>query len=423
VGGLVDSYGNEIPRLLSRLKVPKKGLYGPWQHGYPAPATPGPGLDWAVEEVRWWRHWLLGEANGIMDEPMFRVYMPDATAAQVSPGPIPGRWIAERSWPSDRVTTRSLHPAHGALTEAASGPEVVTYVAKPVVGLDKVEWVPFAPTELPREQSSDDARSLTFDTPPLPASLEILGAPVFRARVSADRAVAKLAVRLCEVTRDGKSWLVSYGLLNLTHRDGHEHPRPLVPGQFVDVDIPLNFTAHRFQAGSRIRASVSESLWPLVWPSPEIVTLKLDLAASRLDLPVRAPPRLESPMPIPSTAPFPSRPSDWPTMRITEDKGVVQVVETWPGSVSEIAEIEETLSGAGPNVVLSMTEDDPSSCVWRARQTAGYRRTGWDVAVVAEVTVTATADAFHVEESTVATLNGEPLSDRRHSETIARNLM
>jgi putative CocE/NonD family hydrolase len=423
VGGLVDSYGNEIPRLLSRLKVPKKGLYGPWQHGYPQPATPGPGLDWAVEEVRWWRHWLLREATGIMDEPMFRVYMPDATAAQVSPGPIPGRWIAERSWPSDRVTTRSLHPARGALTETPSGPEIATYVAKPVVGLDKVEWVPFAPTELPREQSSDDARSMTFDTPPLPASLEILGAPVLRARVSADRSVAKLAVRLCEVTSDGKSWLVTYGLLNLTHRDGHEHPRPLVPGQFVDVDIPLNFTAHRFQAGSRIRASLSESLWPLVWPSPEIVTLKLDLAASRLDLPVRAPPRLEAPMPIPSTAPFPSHPSDWPTMRITEDAGVARVVETWPGSVSEIAEIEETLSGAGPNVVLSMTEGDPSSCEWRARQTAGYRRTGWDVAVVAEVTVTATADAFHVEESTVAILNGETLSDRRHGETIARNLM
>ena len=293
-------------------------------------------------------------------------------------------------------------------------------MAKPIVGLDKVEWVPFAPTELPREQSSDDARSLTFDTPPLPASLEILGAPVLRARVGADRPVAKLAVRLCEVTRDGKSWLVTYGLLNLTHRDGHEHPRPLVPGQFVDVDIPLNFTAHRFQAGSRIRASLSESLWPLVWPSPDIVTLKLDLAASRLDLPVRAPPRLEAPMPIPSTAPFPSHPSDWPTMRITEDAGVARVVETWPGSVAEIAEIEETLSGAGPNVVLSMTEGYPSSCVWRARQTAGYRRTGWDVAVVAEVTVTATADAFHVEESTVATLNGETLSDRRHAATIHR---
>ena len=216
VGGLVDSYGNEIPRLLSSLQVPKKAVYGPWQHGYPTPATPGPGLDWAVEEVRWWRHWLLGEATGIMDEPMVRVYMPDETAAQVSPGPIPGRWIAERSWPSHRVTTRTWGLSHNALTDGPPRPETVSYVGKSVVGLDKVEWVPFAPTELPREQSRDDALSLIFDTAPLSESLEILGAPSFHVRLSADRPVAKIAIRLCEVTSGGQSWLVTYGLLNLT---------------------------------------------------------------------------------------------------------------------------------------------------------------------------------------------------------------
>ncbi len=52
VGGLVDPYNNVIPRLLAGLDVPRKALLGPWRHGYPAPASPGPGLDWAFEEVR-----------------------------------------------------------------------------------------------------------------------------------------------------------------------------------------------------------------------------------------------------------------------------------------------------------------------------------------------------------------------------------
>ncbi len=423
VGGLVDSYGNEIPRLLSRLNVPKKGLYGPWQHGYPAPATPGPGLDWAVEEVRWWRHWLLGEANGIMDEPMFRVYMPDATAAQVSPGPIPGRWVAERSWPSSRVATRTWRLGGGALTEAAPAPESVTYEGKPVVGLGKVEWVPFAPTELPREQSGDDARSLVFDSLPLAIDLEVLGVPTLRVRVSADRPIAKIAIRLCEVTSGGQSWLVTYGLLNLTHRDGHEHPTPLLPGRPVDVDVPLNFTAHRFQAGSRIRAALSESLWPLVWPSPEIATLTFDLGASRLELPVRTPPPVEAPMPIPVTTPRPSDPKDWPTMRIDEGRNRVEVVETWPASVSEVAEIGETLSASGPNVILSMVPGAPETCVWKAEQTARYQWPGRDVAIAAHVTITATRDAFTVEERTVAKLNGETRADAHHRRTIPRKLM
>ena len=45
VGGWVDPYNEAIPRLMAGLKVPAKALIGPWQHGYPAPATPGPGLD------------------------------------------------------------------------------------------------------------------------------------------------------------------------------------------------------------------------------------------------------------------------------------------------------------------------------------------------------------------------------------------
>ena len=80
------------------------------------------------------------------------------------------------------------------------------------------------------------------------------------------------AVRLTEVDTAGKSWLVSYGLLNLTHRDGHEDPDPLSPGHFYDVKVKLNFAAHRFAKGNRIRVAISESLWPLVWPSPEPVT-------------------------------------------------------------------------------------------------------------------------------------------------------
>ena len=42
VGGWTDGYKNAIPRLLKGLKVPRKGLIGPWAHGYPHFALPGP---------------------------------------------------------------------------------------------------------------------------------------------------------------------------------------------------------------------------------------------------------------------------------------------------------------------------------------------------------------------------------------------
>ena len=102
VGGWVDPYNEAIPRLLKSLTVPTKALIGPWSHGYPAPAAPGPGLDWIVEEVRWWRHWLVGEGTGVMDGPKIWAFMPEQSPIEAAPGPLLGRWVAEAAWPSRR---------------------------------------------------------------------------------------------------------------------------------------------------------------------------------------------------------------------------------------------------------------------------------------------------------------------------------
>ncbi len=423
VGGLADSYGEAIPRLLASLKGPRKGLYGPWRHGYPSPAAPGPALDWAWEEVRWWRCWLMGEETGIMREPMLRVYMPDATAAQVAPGPVPGRWTAETAWPSPNVRRRALHLAGGVLWDAPQpSPGILSLPADGVVGLGKVEWVPFAPTELPREQSADDARSAVFDSPPLSETLEMLGAAVLRLKASSDRPVAQLAVRLCEVTAAGESWLVAWGVLNLTHRDGHAHPAPLELGRSYDVEVPLNFTAHRFQAGGRIRVALSPGLWPLIWPAPRIATLTVDLAGAVLDLPVRAPPPVEADMPIPQAPAARDDPETWPRLGVSEADGAVRVTEAWPSSRHEVADIGVVLTGSGPDIDLSMTSGDPLSCVWRAEQSAGYHREGWDVMVHATVSLSASAESFSVEERTQARLNGETVADMRHSTNLPRHL-
>jgi putative CocE/NonD family hydrolase len=423
VGGLVDPYGNLIPRLLAALKAPRKAIFGPWRHGYPAPAAPGPGLDWAWEEIRWWRHWLMGEATGIMDEPMLRAYMPTATATQVSPGAIPGRWVAEAAWPAaGAVGPRAYHLSGGILSPEKGPPQAMTIQAGAVVGLGNVEWVPFAPSELPREQSSDDDRSLVFDSAALAGDVEILGNGALRVKVAADEEIAHLAVRLCDVEPDGRSWLVAYGLLNLTHRDGHAAPETLAPGVAYQVEITLGFTAHRFAAGHRIRIALSQSLWPLVWPAPKPATLTLDLSDAVLLLPVREAPDVEATMPIAPAPPQSPNPLDWPTMEISESGDEVSVVETWPLSRNEMADIGLTVSSSGPNVAVSMTAADPLSCAWRAEQSTRLQRPGWDVAICAEVSVRCTAGSYLVEERTVATLNGEIVADMSVNEKIARRL-
>ena len=82
---------------------------------------------------------------------------------------------------------------------------------------------------------------------------------------------------------------VTYGLLNLTHRDSHEHPQPLEPGVRHRVRVELNRAAQRFSKGHRIRLSISTSYFPLAWPSPRPVRLEVHTDACALELPVRPP--------------------------------------------------------------------------------------------------------------------------------------
>jgi predicted acyl esterase len=90
---------------------------------------------------------------------------------------------------------------------------------------------------------ADDGRSLVFESPPLEASIEILGAPIVTLDVASDRPMANLVVRLCDVHPSGESLRVSYGVLNLAHHDGHERPALMAAGEHyrVRVEKPTTF--------------------------------------------------------------------------------------------------------------------------------------------------------------------------------------
>jgi putative CocE/NonD family hydrolase len=418
VSGWQDSYSNPVGRILEHLKVPKKGLIGPWGHTYPWTATPM-SLDWAVEELRWWTQWLKGADTGIMAEPMLRAFMPYATWSETRPQEIPGRWVAEQAWPSRAVTPRVFHLSAGGLADRPGPAQTATVVGDKVVGLTKPEWIDRPPID----QGLDDARSLTFDSPPLTDDLEILGYPSFRVRVAADVPVAKLAVRLTEVTPDGKSWLVSYGLKNLTHRSSDSDPAPLAPGKSYDLDISLMMVGHRFRKGSRIRVAISENLWPLAWPSPKVATLSLALDHSSLSLPVRTPETTPAPFPIPirhapadTATPIPAvttAPISPGHFRIELDAPPAPF--TWPDI--------KTTTARGHWETVELIEGQPNSGLWRQKVTSSWTRDAWDCQVTAVIELRSTETEFLLTESLSATQSGQVIFERSEDARIPRNLV
>ena len=290
VGGWADGYSNAVPRMLEGLSCPKKGLVGPWAHKYPHFALPGPRIGFLQETLRWWDHWLKNKDTGIMDEPEYRVWMQDS-APPATHYPIrSGRWVAEPTWPSENIQSWRLYLAENRLTETAGDPQKVLIHTPQTMGARQGEWCGHGlDPDLPADQREDDGCSVVFETEPLTEVVEILGAPVLKLRLSADRPNAFVVARLNDVAPDGASTRVTYGVLNLTHRTSHEFPEPLVPGESYEVRLQLNDVAQVFPVGHRIRIALSNSMWPLFWPSPELVTLALETNNSYLELPTRIP--------------------------------------------------------------------------------------------------------------------------------------
>jgi hypothetical protein len=86
----------------------------------------------------------------------------------------------------------------------------------------------------------------------------------------------------------GESLLrVSYGVLNLTHRDGHEMPALLVAEERYRVRIQLNDAGSVFPAGHKVRLALSTTYWPMIWPNPQKATVRI--FAGTLELPQRSP--------------------------------------------------------------------------------------------------------------------------------------
>ncbi len=289
IGGWVDRYSNTVLKILEMSRRNCWGIVGPWGHHYPDVACPGPGIGFQQEALRWWNHWLKGHDNGIDREPKLRVWMQSFAPPRDTIEIRPGRWISEKAWSSKVVEPVKFYLSDHALVE--SKPSEISLAQVPwslAVGGAAGDTGFFGRVGgLPVDQASDDEGSLVFETEPLDAPMEILGAPVCSFECVRDKQNAGLVVRLNDVCPTGEVARVAFGVRNLAlNEDGSVPDRSERDGKKI-ASIIMNNTAYRFEAGHRIRLAVSLSYWPMIWPSPEAVNLSLLTGESTITLPVR----------------------------------------------------------------------------------------------------------------------------------------
>ncbi len=423
VAGLADGYSNAPLLAVDGMADRSWGIVGPWSHNYPEFGDPGPNVGFLQVALRWWDHWLRGVDNEVAQMPRLRVFLQDRV--EPSPDhdrPRPGRWIAvapgsaadERWWPA------------GSELRPAAGRGVIDLATPQHHGVWGGSWwtVGEAGTG-PSDQREDDELAQCFDGPVATEETALVGFPILEARVSADRAVATMAARLCDVGPDGSSLLVSRGQLNLTHRDSHERPQPLEAGAWYDVAIRLDAAAHRLAPGHRWRLALASSHWPLAWPAPEAATVSVDAAHTCLRLPVidEVVPDDGFPDPpeIAATDRRVVRP-EFSDVEIVRENGTVRRRHR-SGAGESVVDRHDTRLGRATVDEFTIGADDPQSAVVRSTRSISLRWADEAVRVEAEGRMSSDRDLFHVTSSLEAWRGDERVFERSWTEAIPRRLV
>jgi hypothetical protein len=209
------------------------------------------------------------------------------------------------------------------------------------------------------------------------------------------------------VRPSGESLRVSYGVLNLTHRDGHEEPAPLAVGQRYRVRIQLNDAGAVFPAGHRIRLALSTAYWPMIWPSPEKATLLI--LGGTLDFPVRPPEgtdALLSPLPAPESAP-----PEKPTRTRHGDMRIERI---------DRIGLELGMRGSSE---FHVDEDDPLSAVAELRWTQTMSRDDWQIRIETGMRLSCTRGAFLLQGSLRAWEGADEICQREWDRSVPRDFL
>lgn len=221
-----------------------------------------------ADSLAWFDAMLKDKDNGIVeDKPVYYYVMGDPTDEK-APGNF---WRTVDTWPPAVTETPYYLHSTGALetkTQPFGGGRSFKYdPAKPVPTVGGAELgINIGPRDQTSIESRDDV--LLFTSEVLEAPIEVTGRIKAKLFVSSDCPDTDFTVKLTDVYPDGRSMLVTDGIIRARFRESFETEKFLEPDEVVEVSVDLWSTSLVFNRGHRIRVAVSSSNAPRFDPNP-----------------------------------------------------------------------------------------------------------------------------------------------------------
>ena len=281
-GGWYDNYPGEAFAAYLALTGPGSDpaiaaqhrlLVGPWTHGIYGGSKLGD-LDFGEASLaedghtdRWLECMLKGGSPAEFMEAPIRIFVMGLN-----------QWRDEYEWPLARTRFTEYYLRSGGVLRSerpdAESPDQYSYdPADPTPTLGGNHSVgPYNPGlyELalpgPIDQRPVEARDdvLTYTGEVLDQDLEATGPVTVKLYASSSAVDTDFVARLCDVYPDGRSILITEGILRARYRDRQwDHPQPLEPGRAYLFEIVLETTSNVFLKGHRLRLNITSSNFPL----------------------------------------------------------------------------------------------------------------------------------------------------------------
>lgn len=280
---------------LAKNKVPRKIWLGLEAHVDPFEFRRD---EWVDELHKWFDYWLQGLQNNVMREPMATV----ETA--------PDQWKNYSTWPA---VSKTLPVPLAAGKLGAVGKGTVTVTDESTLTEDTIVETP----------SEVIAGRQMFLSAPLPAPIRVSGTPSVMLRIKADSATTPITARLIEygdaerytgirttntstcegsstefddscyktvekLTAESDHGIVSRGWIDAAHANSLSNPKPLTPGKWTTVTVPLRAQDQVIPKGRILGLAVTLSDTEWTTPNDTGASIDIDLAGSKLNLPVTA---------------------------------------------------------------------------------------------------------------------------------------